>query len=97
MSQDQSFICKSSLGGPKSCVGGVSGDVLGGSNNVSHIDGVSDMAPACQLCGFLGEGFRKGAMASAHLDDRHFCFSHYITGTSQAAALVLELRVSESE
>ena len=25
------------------------------------------MAPACQLSGFVGGGFRKGKMASAHL------------------------------
>ena len=31
--------------------GGVSGDLLGGSNAVSQVDGVSGMVPACQLFG----------------------------------------------
>ena len=34
---------------------------------MSQVDGASDMAPTCQLCGFMGKGFRKGTMASAHL------------------------------
>ena len=55
------------------------------------------MAPACQLCGSVGGGFRKGTMASAHLDDRHFSFSLYATGDFQAATLVLKLIRSESE
>ena len=56
-------------------------------------DGASDMAPACQLC---GGKVRKGTMASAHLDARHFSFSLYTTGAFQAATPVLELRGSES-
>ena len=55
---------------------------------------VSNMAPACWLC---REGFRKGTMASAHLDARHFSFSLYTTGTFQAAALFLEVRRSQSK
>ena len=31
--------------------GGASGDLQGGSNSVSQVDGVSDMAPAYPLCG----------------------------------------------
>ena len=46
--------------------GGVSGDLHGGSNSVSQADGVSDMAPACQLHGFAQGGLRKATMASAH-------------------------------
>ena len=42
-------------------------------------------------------GVRKGTMASAHLDARHFSFSLCATGAFQAATLVLELRGSESE
>ena len=42
-----------------------------------------------QLAGFWGRGFRKGTMASAPLDARHFSFSLYITGAFQAGTLVL--------
>ena len=46
---------------------------------MSHIDGVSDMA---QLAGSVGGGgFRKGKMASALLDARHFSSSPYATGS----------------
>ena len=41
-------------------------------------------------------GFRKGTMASAHLDDRHFSFSQY-TAAFHAATPLLELRGNESE
>ena len=53
------------------------------------------MAPACWLCGSLGGGFRKGTVASVHLDVRCYSFSQYATGTSQAATPVLEFRGSE--
>ena len=33
-----------------------------------------------QLAGSVGGGFRKGTVASAHLDARHFSFSQYTTG-----------------
>ena len=49
-----------------------------------------------QLAGSVEGGFRKGTMASAHLDARPFSFSLYITGAFQVATLVLELRGSES-
>ena len=62
------------------------------------------MAPACQLCGSValqggggGGRVRKGTLASACLDNKHFSFSLYTTGALQAAALVLELRGGESE
>ena len=48
------------LGGAKS-----PGILLGSSNSVSQVDGVSDVAPACGLHGFAGGGLRKGTMASA--------------------------------
>ena len=75
---------------------------------MSQVDGVSDMAPACQLCGLWGEGSEKGSLAClpfylgeiclpARLDARHFSFSLYATGAFQAATLVLELRGNESE
>ena len=48
--------------------GRVSGDLQGEAKSVSHVDRVSDMAPACWLCGSVRGGFRKGTMASA-------CFS----------------------
>ena len=40
---------------------------------------------------------RKGTIASTCLDDRHFSFSLYPTGSLQVATLVVELRGSESE
>ena len=63
----------------------------------SLVDKVSDMAPACQLCGSVGGGLRKGTMASAHLEARHFSFSQFATGPSQVATPVLEPRESEPE
>ena len=50
-----------------------------------------------QLARSVGGGFRKGKMASAHVDARHFSFSLYATGALQGATLVLELRENESE
>ena len=73
---------------------GASQDLQGGANSVSQVDGVSDMAPACQFC---GGGFRKGTMASAHLDARHFSVCLCTTGAFQAATPVLELRGSAPE
>ena len=55
------------------------------------------MAQAYWLCKGVRGGFRKGTMASACLDARHFSFSLYTTGAFQAATLLLELRGSESE
>ena len=86
-----------------------SGDLQGGANNVSQVDGVSDTAPACWLCDYVGVGFRKRTMASAtflsgrkvshssHLDARHFSSSLYTTGAFQAATPVLKLRGSQFE
>ena len=74
----------------------MSGDLQGESNSISQVAGVSYMAPACQLSGSVGHWFRKGTMASVHLDTRYFSFSLYATGVFQAATLVLELRRSES-
>ena len=50
-----------------------------------------------QLAGSVGRCFRKGSMASAHLDARYFSFSLYTTGAFQAGTPVLELRGSETE
>ena len=50
-----------------------------------------------QLACSVGGGFRKGAMASARLDARHFSFSLYTVGAFQAATPVLELKGGESE
>ena len=49
-----------------------------------------------QFASSVGEGFRKGTMASAFLDVRSFSFSQYATAAFQAATLVLELKGSES-
>ena len=85
MSQDQPFIQKSNLGGPIIWVGSVSEDLQGGSNSVSQVDGVSNMAPAYKLHGSAEGGLRKGTMASAHPDARHFSLSQYVAGILQAA------------
>ena len=54
------------------------------------------MARACWLCGSVRGVFRKGTMASAHLDHRHFSVSQNATGAFWVAILVLELIGSES-
>ena len=109
MNQDHTFIWKvtvNSLGGTES-----QGISRVGENSVSQVDGVSDMAPACQLCDSVGGGLRKGTMAIAHLfvwekavpyphshlDTRPFSSSLYATGAFQAAPQVLERRWTESE
>ena len=63
-------------------------------HSVSHVDEVSDMASAYQLC---GGGLSKGTMTSTYPDARYFILSLYTTGALQAAISVLELRWSESE
>ena len=50
-----------------------------------------------QLTGSVGAGFRKGTMAFACLDARHFSFSLYTTGAFQKASQMLELRKNTSE
>ena len=50
-----------------------------------------------QLDGSIGLDFRKGTMATTHIDAQHFISSLNATGTFQAAPSVLELRGSESE
>ena len=82
------------LGWVRKLGGAESGDLEGGSNSVSQIDEVSDMLPACQLC---GGGSRKGIMAFTRLGARHFRLSLNTAGAFQAATWVLELRGSESE
>ena len=61
---------------------------------MSQVDGVSVWN---QLASPVGGGFRKGTMASTHLDARHFSFSLCTTGAFHASTPVLELRGSESE
>ena len=93
--EPRSVICiEKQLGWACKLHGAESWDLQGRSNSVSQVDGVSDMAPACCLC---GGGFAKGTTASAHLDARHFSSSLYTTGAFQAATLVVELRGSVSE
>ena len=50
-----------------------------------------------QLAGSVWEAFRKGTMASACLDARHFIFSLYVTRTFQAVTPLLELKGRKSE
>ena len=85
----------------------VSGDLQDGANSVSQVDGISDIAPTCWHC--VGEGSTKGQWPlpaflserklspSSHLEARHFSSSLDATGACQAAAVVLELRGSESD
>ena len=49
-----------------------------------------------QPAGSVGGGPKKGTMASAHLDARHFTFSLYTIGVLQAVTPLLELRESKS-
>ena len=53
------------LVGPKVGWGRASGNHQGGENSVSQVDGVSDMAPTCQLWA-VGGVLRKGVMAPAN-------------------------------
>ena len=78
-------------------------------DSVSQVDGVSDIAHVSWLCGSVGEGLEKGQWPlptflpgrklspSSHFDARYLISSFYAAGAFQAAALVLELRGSESE
>ena len=50
-----------------------------------------------QLAGSMGGAFRKGTIASAHLDARHFSFPLCVICAFRAATPVLELRGSKSE
>ena len=77
---------------------------------MSQAHGVLDMAPACQFCDSVEAELRKGTMAfasksvwekaapppSSHCDARQFSSSFYISDGFQSAAIVLELRGSES-
>ena len=54
--------------------------------SVSQVDGVLGITSPCQLCGSVGEEFRKRTIASAPsscLDARHFSSSPYATGAFQ--------------
>ena len=88
--------------GPKVGWGRVSGDRKGGSNSISQVDGVSDMAHPCWLCVSVEGGFRtflsgRKLAPSSHLNARHFSSFLYGTAAFRAATLVLVLRGSESE
>ena len=58
-------------------------DLQGRSSSIRQVDGVLIMASACRLCGSVGGWLRKGTMASAHLDARHFSLSQNATGAFQ--------------
>ena len=94
MSQDQSFIWKSSLGGPVSWVGRSLWNLQGQANSFSQL---MESQTWHSLTGSEWGEFRKETMASAHLDARHLSSSLHTTGAFQAATPVLELRGSESE
>ena len=88
MSQDQPFKWKSSLG---------AAEFLGISKEGQTVLArLMESQIWYQLTSSVGGGFRKGTMASACLDARHFSVSLYATGAFQAATLVLELRGNES-
>ena len=85
------------MGGAQVGWDGASEDLQGGANSISQVDGVSDMAPACQLCGSVQEGSEKGQWplsaftsvrklsCSSCLDVRHFSSSPYATGAFQVS------------
>ena len=50
-----------------------------------------------QLASSVGEGVRKGTMASVRFDARHLNLSQHVTVTFQAAIPALELRGNESK
>ena len=52
--------------------------------------------PACSVAPWEG-GLKKGTMASARPNARHFGLSQYATGAFQDATPVLEVRENESE
>ena len=73
MSQDQPFIWKSSLDGPIICV-----ESLGISKaGQTVLTRLMESQVWHQLSSSVVLWFRKGTMASALLDDRHFSFSQY--------------------
>ena len=47
------------MGGSESWVGQDLQDYLGEANNVSQVDGVSDMVPTCWFVVLLGDGSEK--------------------------------------
>ena len=79
MSQDQPFIWKSSLGGPVNCVGQSLRISKAGHTVLASL---MESQIRHQL---VGEVFRMGTMASAHLDSRHLSLPLHATGTPQAA------------
>ena len=93
MSQDQSFIWKSSLVGPENWVEQSLWDLHSRSKSVRSIESQIWCQPAISL----GRRFRKGAMAFAYRDFRHFIFSLFTFCAFQAATPVLELRENESD
>ena len=72
-------------------------DLHGKAHSVSQVNGVSDMAPACQLCGSAHLSVWENLSPSSCLDASHLSFSLYATGAFQAATSLLELRGNESE
>ena len=95
MSQDQSFIWKSSFGWAHELGGAESLGISKVGQTV--LARLMDFQIWHQLSGSVGRGFSKGPMAPSCLDAKHFSFSLYTTSAFQAAILVLELRGSESE
>ena len=91
MSQDQPLTWKSSLGGSIKLGEAEShqGSSKAGKTVLARL---MESQILHQLGGSVGRGFRKGTMASACLDTRHFSYSLHTTGAFQAATLVLELR-----
>ena len=69
MSQDQPFIRKSH--GYQLGWNGVLGVLQGGANSASQVDGVSDVAPACWICGSVRAG-------RAQKMDNGLCQSFYL-------------------
>ena len=93
MIQEQPFIWKSSMGKPASWVGWH----LWGQIVIARLMKSQIWHQLAHSVAVGGGGLRKGTMASAHLDTRHFNFFQYATGAFQAATPELALRGSEFE
>ena len=78
-------------------VGWILRDLHGQTHSVSPIDGVSDVAPACRLCGSARLSVWERAVPQLLPWCQTLSPSLYATGAFQAATRVLELRGSESE
>lgn len=88
--------------GPKVGWAWITGNHHGMVNNVSQVDGYSDMAPTCWLCSGRAQQRNNDLCQDFHLRENFpsspypdISFSSYAPGIFQAAVSVLEPRMSE--